>query len=228
MIVAATGNEGVATVSYPAAMTHVVAVGALAHNAERKPHEGVLLQLRQRARHLGSRLVDLGPDASPGTSTPTRNEWIGRGPGYRWWDGTSMAAPVVAGGIAWLWRAAPWMTNSQIVLLVENTAHDMGAPGRDSTYGHGALDIEAAYQELIKTYPLLKTPTITPLSEDNARNIRVKWAPVSGYGVRIRRLGRRRRAPEQYVGDEREASVQHHGRRARHQGHRQEPAKLDR
>jgi hypothetical protein len=178
VIVAATGNEGIGTVSNPAAMTHVVAVGALAHNAS---------GIRKRASYsnYGSALDISAPGSSiwgmtkPGYVDPDEGE-----PGYRWWDGTSMASPVVAGGIAWLWRAAPWMTNAEIVSLVENTAADMGTAGRDNTYGHGALDMEAAYRKLIATYPHLKTPTITPLSEDNARNIRVEWAPVSGYDVR--------------------------------------------
>ncbi len=217
VIVAATGNEGVATVSNPAAMTHVVAVGALAHNASGS-------RTKAYYSNYGSALDISAPGSSIwGLSKPGYVDTVdgsAEDPGYRWWDGTSMAAPVVAGGIAWLWRAAPWMTNSQIVLLVENTAHDMGDPGRDSTYGHGALDIEAAYKKLIADIPAAEDP------DDHAalRGQRAQHQGQMGAGFRLwralRRLSRRCRAPEQYVGDEREASLQHLGRRARHHGHR--------
>ncbi len=179
VIVAASGNEGNSQVSNPAAMNHVVAVGALALNSSGN---------RKRAYYsnYGSALDLSAPGSSiwgmtkPGYTDPLDDL---AEPGYRWWDGTSMASPVVAGAIAWLWRAAPWMTNSQIVALVRSTADDLGTSGRDDAYGYGALNMDAAYAKLIEDYPLLGAPAITVVSEDNARNVRIEWAGVVGDAV---------------------------------------------
>ncbi|NTU71815.1 MAG: S8 family serine peptidase [Coriobacteriia bacterium] len=177
VIVAASGNEGYFSVSYPAAMNHVVAVGALAHDSSGNPK-------RSYFSNYGTRLDMSAPGSSvwgltmPGYDNPDDGQ-----PGYAWWDGTSMASPVVAGGIAWLWRAAPWMSNQDVINLVQNTATDMGATGRDNLYGHGALNMRDAYERMIADYGLLGTPVVDVESAANARNAQVSWSPVSGNAV---------------------------------------------
>jgi subtilisin family serine protease len=59
-------------------------------------------------------------------------------------DGTSFAAPHVAGAAAILKQAFPSLTNEQIVDLLLTTATDIGAPGIDVVYGHGLLNLDAA------------------------------------------------------------------------------------
>jgi len=178
VIVAASGNDAVSTVSYPAGMNHVVAVGSLALDGSSRPK-------RSSFSNFGNTLDISAPGSYFwGLTKPGYNEDPNfTEPGYRWWDGTSMASPVVAGGIAWLWRAAPWMTNYQIVRLVEDTATDMGSAGRDDTFGYGGINLDSAYSQLIADYPLLKKPSVTTVSESNARNVTVKWTAVAGYAV---------------------------------------------
>jgi len=66
-------------------------------------------------------------------------------------DGTSMACPHVAGGIALLRDAYPDATVDELKTALMETAIDLGAGGEDNTYGHGRIDVLAAYNSLIGT-----------------------------------------------------------------------------
>ncbi len=61
---------------------------------------------------------------------------------YAWLAGTSMAAPHVAGAAAVLLSLG--LDQQQVVDRLLATATDIGASGRDSTYGAGRLDLAAA------------------------------------------------------------------------------------
>lgn len=61
------------------------------------------------------------------------------------YSGTSFSAPVVSGAVALLAQAFPTLTGAQIVDLLKRTATDLGAPGVDSTYGYGELNIAKAF-----------------------------------------------------------------------------------
>ena len=65
-------------------------------------------------------------------------------PGYATLQGTSMATPHAAAAAALLWSMAPDATASQIENAMLNTARDLGAPGYDTTYGFGLVDVLAA------------------------------------------------------------------------------------
>lgn len=61
---------------------------------------------------------------------------------YAYLSGTSMAAPHVAGAAAVLLSLG--LTPEEVVNRLLSTAADLGAPGTDSTYGAGRLDVAAA------------------------------------------------------------------------------------
>lgn len=61
------------------------------------------------------------------------------------WDGTSLAAPHVAGAVALLAQAFPNLTGAQLVELLLQSATDAGAPGTDPIYGRGLLNIGNAF-----------------------------------------------------------------------------------
>ncbi len=63
-------------------------------------------------------------------------------------NGTSFAAPHVAGAAAVIWGAAPYLTGAQVVDILLTSATDLGAAGVDTTYGHGMLNLDAALQPL--------------------------------------------------------------------------------
>ncbi len=61
--------------------------------------------------------------------------------GYANKNGTSMAAPHVAGATAVLMERFPYMTGAQVATVLKTTATDMGAPGIDSLYGWGMINL---------------------------------------------------------------------------------------
>lgn len=58
--------------------------------------------------------------------------------------GTSMAAPMVTGGIALLMSAYPHLTSQEVVRLLFKTADDLGETGVDEVYGNGVMNLKEA------------------------------------------------------------------------------------
>jgi len=79
--------------------------------------------------------------------------------GYRLWDGTSLAAPHVSGGLALLLDAFPDLSVDEQEQALITSAVDLGDPGGDNTYGYGRIDLLAAYHWLAANH---KTATPTP------------------------------------------------------------------
>ncbi|WP_296254187.1 MULTISPECIES: autotransporter domain-containing protein [unclassified Pseudomonas] len=59
-------------------------------------------------------------------------------------NGTSMAAPHVAGSLAVLMERFPYMTGAQVAEVLKTTATDLGAPGIDALYGWGMINLGKA------------------------------------------------------------------------------------
>ncbi len=66
------------------------------------------------------------------------------GQGY-YYSGTSYAAPGVSGAVALLASAFPNLSTDQIIEILFNSAIDVGAPGIDTTFGRGLLDLTKAF-----------------------------------------------------------------------------------
>lgn len=81
--------------------------------------------------------VDL---AAPGVNIYT----TARGGGYTATSGTSVAAPLTAGVAALMMSAKPGITGAQVESLLFSTALDLGAAGKDASYGHGRVNAQAA------------------------------------------------------------------------------------
>lgn len=77
---------------------------------------------------------------APGVNVAT----TGFGGGYVTVNGTSFAAPHVAGAAAVLVSVSPFLTSQQVVRLLLETATDLGPPGVDDVYGRGLLNLKAA------------------------------------------------------------------------------------
>jgi hypothetical protein len=128
LLVAAAGNDYGGPVIYPAAYDCVVAVSAVGRN----PDDSVYL----------ADFSNVGPQielAAPGLAI---NSTFNDG-GYQTWSGTSMACPHVAGTAALVW-ATGLSSPSAVRARLCNTAEDLGTAGRDTSYGYGLVDAEAA------------------------------------------------------------------------------------
>lgn len=126
LMVAAAGNDGSATLTYPAADENVIGVGALAEN------EWNLADYSNYGEN-----VDL---VAPGTVYTTKI-----GGGYDTIYGTSFASPIVAGALALLKSNYnyTYYDNNQIKELLYASCYDLGTLGKDWYFGFGALDVSA-------------------------------------------------------------------------------------
>ncbi|MCB0308675.1 MAG: S8 family serine peptidase, partial [Bdellovibrionales bacterium] len=64
-------------------------------------------------------------------------------------SGTSMACPHVAGLAALIKSANPAFTPAEIQGIINNNATDIGAPGFDTSFGNGVINVEAAVNEAL-------------------------------------------------------------------------------
>jgi serine protease len=80
--------------------------------------------------------------------------------GYESWNGTSMATPHVAGVAALVWSQNGTWTNAQIRQALQASAEDLGAAGRDTSYGFGLVRAKAALCSLEPSF--CGTTTNTP------------------------------------------------------------------
>ena len=121
VLVAASGNEAKAVVTYPAKYDKVIAVGAIDDSNERCSfsNRGPNLELVAPGENIMSTL--------PGDS-------------YGYNSGTSMACPHVAGVAALAISRYPGYSNQQIRQLLRDSADDLGLGGRDDEYGYGRVD----------------------------------------------------------------------------------------
>lgn len=125
LVVAAGGNkeDNLTTITYPAADPQVLAVTATDAND-----------------NLASFSLT-GPSA--GLAAPGKHivsDYWDNGSGYATSDGTSMAAPFVAGVAALVWSTHPDFSADHIRQVLEDSAIDLGSPGRDSSFGYGRVD----------------------------------------------------------------------------------------
>ena len=63
---------------------------------------------------------------------------------YANYTGTSMASPHAAACAALAWAVAPSATRTEVLDALLSTAHDLGDPGSDQTYGYGLVGEDRA------------------------------------------------------------------------------------
>lgn len=122
-LVAATGNDSVNRVNYPAAYDGVVAVASVDASCQQ-------LYFSNRGPQ-----VDV---AAPGY------EVVAAWPGQKYVEvsGTSGSTALVSGAIAALLAKEPGLTGTQAAKLIAEYADDTGAPGRDDETGGGVVNLQ--------------------------------------------------------------------------------------
>lgn len=142
LVIAAAGNDDASFLNYPASYAGVVSVSAVGPTRARAYYSQFNAAVDvaapggdMRFRSRDGVLSTSGDDTS-GLPTPT----------YRYQQGTSMAAPHVAGIAALMKSAYPAMTPAQFDQLLQSgtITQDLGNAGRDNVFGHGLIDARRA------------------------------------------------------------------------------------
>jgi len=156
-IVAASGNDGNSTVSYPAAYHRCIAVGATSS-------AGLLSDYSNYGDALD--VVAPGGDGTDrdgnGYMDGILQNTFGRSPtdfGYYFYTGTSMATPHVS-GIAALLISAGANGPDEVRTAIESTAKDLGTNGWDKYYGYGLVNATAALNYLDPALPPVNSPPV--------------------------------------------------------------------
>ena len=189
LVIAAAGNAGPnAGVTYPAGNDLTLAVTATDQTmtspsfAQRgsyiditAPGIGICSAIR-----LGSRV-----DATRSCATA--------GEPYVTMSGTSMATAFVSGVAALIISANPTMTAVQVREVILATATDIGAPGRDDTFGAGLVNVYAIFRALGYFAGEIAYPTFSPVGRMGVEILantmqlppteRLQWFRCSSPGV---------------------------------------------
>ena len=139
IIVAAAGNEGTDAALYPAAYQNVIGVGATGINDLKASYSNYGWYVDVAAPG-GDGDLNIIPSNVPSNgilSCYLRNS-------YAWAEGTSMAAPHVAGLAALIASRYPGKTGDQLARSIMRAVDDLGVPGRDDIYGYGRINAEKA------------------------------------------------------------------------------------
>ncbi len=160
VVVAAAGNQGfdlkqktqlVPTLRGPVVVIPAGVPGAVGVSATNKADQ------RAFYSNYGKQVIDLtapggdlGPNFDPATMTGeidflSMNFSTAPGGGYRWLLGTSMATPKVS-AVAGLIIAQQGnnIKPDRVAHILRKSAQDIGEPGRDSYFGYGMVDAQAA------------------------------------------------------------------------------------
>jgi subtilisin family serine protease len=129
VIVAAAGDKGIGSYPpYPAALSQVIAVAAV--DIKGKPY----------AEGMQGDFIDI---CAPGVDIMT----AAPGDKYNYYSGTSMAAAYATATVVLLLQRHPDLKPRKVQSLLEQSAKDLGASGRDKQFGRGLIDLKKLLQE---------------------------------------------------------------------------------
>ena len=115
----------------------------------------------------------LKPDLSaPGDGTISTNI----GGGYSSFGGTSAATPHVCGTIALLLAINPALTPADVSMIIQTTAVEKGAPGKDPRYGAGRIDAYEAYLLALSMIPV-ELASFTASADENS--VKLNWSTAT-------------------------------------------------
>jgi subtilisin family serine protease len=112
--------------------------------------------------------------------------------GYEAWSGTSMATPHVAGVAALVWSHYPTKTNAEIRSALTASAQDLGAAGRDTSFGYGLVQAKAALDVLSGATPPPPPPPPSNIVLNGTRRgkkVDLSWTGATSATVDVYRNG---------------------------------------
>ncbi|MGD6894607.1 S8 family serine peptidase [Bacillus infantis] len=144
VVVAAAGNTGDESISYPAAYEGVISVG----NIDEK---------KQKA--LSSTYGPSTDLVAPGENIYSTYYDLEKKSTFAPLSGTSMAAPIVSGTAALLLAKYPSLSNREVEYILKHSAGDLGKPGFDVEYGYGLINpVKALSFDMKKIPAAVKSP----------------------------------------------------------------------
>ena len=163
LVVAASGDEGAGTVDFPASYLQAsggapgggLSVGASDARGKRAAFSNYGAQLSLLAPGSFNSGCAIG---IIGAISPIATDFGGagcaatlfdvRGQRYAYANGTSFAAPEVAGTAALVWAAKPSLTSVEVATVLEQTARRPSGSGWTAAAGWGVLDANAALERV--------------------------------------------------------------------------------
>jgi subtilisin family serine protease len=135
LVIASAGNGSTGTVSCPACDPNAISVAASDWRDEHAYYTnwGPGLDLTAPGGELYSNTTE---------EAGIYSAYLGGG--YRYLQGTSMAAPQVTGAAAVVASMKPSLRGAALRARLESTVDDLGAGGYDTQFGHGRLNIHRA------------------------------------------------------------------------------------
>lgn len=136
-VVVAAGNENTDTPMYPAALPGVISVGSVDTSKKRSSFS-----------NYGTWVSVMAPGSGILSTMPMNSVFMTSNEGYLneydLMDGTSMAAPMVAGVLGLIKSRHPQLSPAQLKARLEGSSIDLGAPGYDAEFGNGMVDAPRA------------------------------------------------------------------------------------
>jgi serine protease len=120
LLIAAAGNDGNSSLSYPASYDSVMSVAAVDRNRNRASFS-----------QYNAQVEISGPGVAVKSTVPNN--------GYASYSGTSMATPHVSAVASLVWSYAPNCSAAELRDAMINSAQDLGSAGRDQSYGYGLV-----------------------------------------------------------------------------------------
>lgn len=186
-LIGAAGNSGLPQVVYPARYDWVLAVGAVNDLGQRASFSNTGPQLDLMAPGVGIySTLPTQPGFLYNQACPNGPYPCGRAIGYDYLNGTSMAAPHVAGAAALLASLPAFDEPEKIYQALTATAFDLDAPGRDDHTGHGLLQIAAALAFIPGTFP---PPPVPDMAYDVVNSVtcgnlvQYQWRDAAAVGA---------------------------------------------
>jgi serine protease AprX len=137
VIAAGNSGSGASTIAAPGDVPEVITVGATDSN-----DAIAYFSSRGPTKAWGTEGTFVKPDVSaPGVDVESCSH---NSDTYTKMSGTSMATPHVAGLTALMLQAKPELTAAQVKQIMEQTATDLGAAGKDNTFGAGRINADKA------------------------------------------------------------------------------------
>jgi subtilisin family serine protease len=173
LVVASAGNSSTNSPAYPAAYPQVLSVAAVGPDLQLSSYTNVGTNVSLAAPGGDFRICC----NSGGGVISTTYDFVKRSGNYAAYEGTSMAAPHVTGVAALVLAASPSLDATQLRQQLQNTAVDIGQPGRDDRFGFGLVN---AFQAVTNTTSSSRSTLVRLIDAQSGDTVRSTPAAADG------------------------------------------------